>query len=1009
VNLLETSGDGSTGVSASVHDVLAGVVLSVVEQGLDTGLSEAPGTGVERLLLAPNDGLGVGVLVEVLLELLPREGVELLNASDGDVVQVVLGSVLVKGSPDLTAAENNTLNLFRSLDSTSLVLGIGNNPLEASVLTSELLDVAASQRVTEKRLGEEDNEGCRQVSTNRKQITSILLTLAVLAVHLAAENMKQVGRRCHVGDLHVAVLVLTDKLLTSGEITGILVAELKVSLEASRRVLGTLTIITVGQRHDETGSLHPLDLTRSDKLVNDTLSVVGEVTELGLPHDKGVGRGQGVTILKAEGTKLTQGRVRDDELALVLAQVLKGSVGILSLLVVEDSVSLREGTTLDILTGDTDVVTLSDERTKCQSLSSREVDVLTLDNRLGSIGENTLQVAVNVEALGSASNNGTDMLESSALDTCLVSSQNLGGQFLGRLEAVPSRGGPLLGGRSVVLGLGEALLEHAPDPLLVLVDIRLGERALLDELIDIDVDLRLLLSDALVHERLGEGRLIGLVVAVLSVAVEVNDNIVLELGAPIGSKLADKVDSLDVVGVNVENGSVDGLGNIGTVGGRSGESRIGGETNLVVHDEVNGTAGREGGERVEAETLVDDTLSSKGGITVEKDTHGGAVSLLIVVVVLDSAGLAQDDGILSLKMRRVGDQRKLNTLAGGSGTLEVHTEMVLDVTRSLILGTICTSKLAENRLVGLSDDVGENVETATMRHTDDNVLDTIIDTAVNEGLHTRDKGLTTLKTESLVVRVLGSQERLEAGTPDKSVENTALLIDRVLEGSRDLKAFTEPVALITVRDMNELNTERTAVDSLASIDNLAESHLLTAITLEARQDTRAEGVLSIHVLLGETIVLESQFLGLDVGEALGVVGTSDTEGINLGGMVTARLVSADKKLDLQMVGDIGTILHGQVASKARNATGHVRDQVRRRLESLRDGHLAALHVLEVDLPRNVDALRILPPLHVHLIDVASGASGEEVIVRVGRRRSRAGRIVATSSNGQRAAGGSELP
>jgi hypothetical protein len=498
-------------------------------------------------------------------------------------------------------------------------------------------------------------------------------------------------------------------------------------------------------------------------------------------------------------------------------------------------------------------------------------------------------------------------------------------------------------------------------------------------------------------------------VTVLSVAVEVDDNIVLELGAPIGSKLTDKVDSLDVISVNMENRRVDGLGNIGTVSGRSGESRIGGETNLVVDDEVNGTTGRKGGERVEAETLVDDTLGSKGGITVKENTHGGAVSLLIVVVVLDSAGLAQDDGILSLEMRRVGDQRKLNTLAGGSGTLEVHTKMVLDVTRSLILGTVCTSELAENRLVGLSDDVGENIETTTVRHTDDDVLDTIVDTAVNESLHTRDKGLAAFETESLVVGVLGGQERLEAGTPDKSVKNTALLIDRVLERSRDLKTLTKPVALVTVRDMNKLNTERTTVDSLASIDNLTECHLLTAITLEARQDTRAEGILGVHVLLCETIVLESQFLGLDVGEALGVVGTSDTEGINLGGMMTARLVSTDKKLNLEMVGDIGAILHGQVASKARDATGHVWDQVRRRLEGLRDGHLAALHVLEVDLPRDMDTLRILPPLHVHLIDVASGASREEVIVRIGRRRSCAGRIVATSSNGQRAAGGGELP
>jgi len=77
-------------------------------------------------------------------------------------------------------------------------------------------------------------------------------------------------------------------------------------------------------------------------------------------------------------------------------------------------------------------------------------------------------------------------------------------------------------------------------------------------------------------------------VTVLSVAVKVNDNIVLELGTPVSGKLADEVDSLDIISVDVEDRSVDGLGDIGTVGGGSGETRIGGETDLVVDDQVNG-------------------------------------------------------------------------------------------------------------------------------------------------------------------------------------------------------------------------------------------------------------------------------------------------------------------------------------------------------------------------------------------------------------------------------------
>lgn len=158
VRRLETSGHRRAGVAASVHDMLAVVVLSVVEQGLNTRLGEAPGTSVERLLLGPDDGLGVGVLVKVLLELLPGEGVQLLNAGEGDVVNVVLGTVLVESSPDLTTAENDSVNLLTRLENASLVLRVGDNPLEASVLTSELFNVATGQRVSEQGLGEEDDE-----------------------------------------------------------------------------------------------------------------------------------------------------------------------------------------------------------------------------------------------------------------------------------------------------------------------------------------------------------------------------------------------------------------------------------------------------------------------------------------------------------------------------------------------------------------------------------------------------------------------------------------------------------------------------------------------------------------------------------------------------------------------------------------------------------------------------------------------------------------------------------
>jgi hypothetical protein len=129
VGSLQTGSDGCTWVASSVHDVLSVVVLGLVEQGLNSRLGERPGTGVERFLLAPDDGLGVRVLVEVLLELLPWEGVELLDTGDSGILDTSIGAVLVESSVDLTCAENDALNVFWRLNALAM-LWIFDDPLE---------------------------------------------------------------------------------------------------------------------------------------------------------------------------------------------------------------------------------------------------------------------------------------------------------------------------------------------------------------------------------------------------------------------------------------------------------------------------------------------------------------------------------------------------------------------------------------------------------------------------------------------------------------------------------------------------------------------------------------------------------------------------------------------------------------------------------------------------------------------------------------------------------------
>lgn len=155
---LQTRGDRRARAAAGVHDVFPVMVRGLVEQRLNTGLGEAPRARVQRLLLSPDNGLGVGVAVEVLTELLPWEGVKLLDTSNGNVVDVVVSAVLGERSIDLSRAENDTVNLFMGLQTTSLVGRVGDDPAELRV-AGELVNVRASNVVTKERLGEEDDKG----------------------------------------------------------------------------------------------------------------------------------------------------------------------------------------------------------------------------------------------------------------------------------------------------------------------------------------------------------------------------------------------------------------------------------------------------------------------------------------------------------------------------------------------------------------------------------------------------------------------------------------------------------------------------------------------------------------------------------------------------------------------------------------------------------------------------------------------------------------------------------
>ena len=137
----------------------------------------------------------------------------------------------------------------------------------------------------------------------------------------------------------------------------------------------TLTLVAVRKQHNQRGALAPLLLGGRHELINDGLSAVCEVTELSLPHHERVGALYRVAVLEAENAVLREEGVVDTELALVLREVLQRRPLFISDVVVQNSVTLNEGTALNILTAHTNVGALHQQRTEGEQFAHTPVHV----------------------------------------------------------------------------------------------------------------------------------------------------------------------------------------------------------------------------------------------------------------------------------------------------------------------------------------------------------------------------------------------------------------------------------------------------------------------------------------------------------------------------------------------------------------------------------------------------------------------------------------------------------
>ena len=304
---------------------------------------------------------------------------------------------------------------------------------------------------------------------------------------------------------------------------------------------------------------------------------------------------------------------------LVLGEVGHWEVdALIFLLAMKNVMSMREGTSLNILARESDMVSIHKKRTETERLAHCPVSSLS-GGKAGSSLQDSLETAVKGDICWWDRDGVGNALKSLHWNTSIGKLLSNPGSLVVLEESLPWGVEPVSELEfSFRLGFGESIFAD----LLILSDellnVSIVDDALFLEGVAVLVEDVLVLLDGLVHSWLGEHGLVDLVVTVSSVTDQINDNVGIEGLSEFSGDLGDVDNGIGIVGVDVEDRGIDDSANVGTVRRGSRVSRISGETDLVVAHEMDGPTDGIERKMAQVKSLVDDTLSSESSVTVEK-------------------------------------------------------------------------------------------------------------------------------------------------------------------------------------------------------------------------------------------------------------------------------------------------------------------------------------------------------------------------------------------------------
>ena len=346
---------GWTGARVAAH------VLSFPAERPQARLHERPAAHVERFFLRPDKFLGLAIAGQRFPQPFDREGIELLDADQRDLVGVGALAPFEQIVIDLAAAEYNAAHARRIggriiQDLLEMPLGKFFHRREGALVPQQALGRHQDQR-------------------------------------LAAEDVEVLRRRRQVADLDIVLRTLLEK-----------------AFQPRARVLWPLPFVAVRQQQDQAAVTLPLGLAADQELIDDHLRPVDEVAELCFPEDQRAGRIPGIAEIKAEHRRFGQQAVVDAERCLLGPEGVQRVEGLAGAGIEEHRMALAERAAARILAAEANVRPLQEQRPERQGFGKRPVNRPALFHLLAPHLQLPGNLGMDLEVLGDTGQRAGDVV-----------------------------------------------------------------------------------------------------------------------------------------------------------------------------------------------------------------------------------------------------------------------------------------------------------------------------------------------------------------------------------------------------------------------------------------------------------------------------------------------------------------------------------------------------------------------------------------------------------------------